>query len=308
MTRKDNNSEVVDPKTQPCFFTLVRSSADANSAKILIESLREFGGRLSNSRFWVFLSNRLTSPPELQELPDVDFFPVEIETEHSKYILGDKVYVCAQAEKMAAVRQIDTIVWMSAYSMICKPPDLFDLGSNLDAALRAVHIKNIGSPIAEPVDPFWQAVYSKIDLHGSALSVISLVDGLSIRPYFNTHLFSLRTDVRLLESWSKLFYDLITDSDFQDRYCQDIEHQIFLHQAVFSTLTLKVIDWSRVRQLPTSYSYPLHLHHRVPVPQRARSLNDQVCPVYEGQFEYPESLNGLEVNEPLETWLSTRKI
>jgi hypothetical protein len=307
MTRMRKNSEVVDPPLQPCFFTLVRSSADASNAKILIESLREFGGWLSNSQFWVFLSNRFSSPPELQDLPHVDFFPVEIETEHSKYILGDKVYVCAQAEKMAAVRQIEIIVWMSAHSMICKPPDLFDLGCNHDAALRAVHIKNIGSPIDEPINPFWQAVYSKIALHEPARSVISLVDGLSIRPYFNTHLFSLRTDIHLLGGWSKLFYDLITDSDFQDRYCQDIEHQIFLHQAVFSTLILKVINWNRVRQLPTSYSYPLHLHHRVPVRQRAQSLNEQVCPVYEGQFEYPVSLNGLKVNEPLKTWLSSRE-
>ena len=306
MSPMDNIREKVDPTKTPVFFTLVRSSDDARSARILVESLREYGSRLSRSPFWVFLSNGTGSPPELQELTDVDFYPVEMEPEYGQYILGDKVYVCAQAEKMAAARQIDSLVWMSAYSMILKPPDLLELGTGYDAALRAVHIKNIGSPIDEPIDPFWQAVYQKIGHRETTLNVISLVDQASIRPYFNTHLFSICPDIRLLERWSEVFYDLITDPEFQDRYCQDIEHQIFLHQAVFSTLVLKMVAWNRIRQLPASYSYPLHLHHQVPVTDRARSLNDQVCPVYEGRFKYPNSLNGLEVYEPLDAWLSTR--
>ena len=306
MSPMDNIREKVDPTKTPVFFTLVRSSDDARSARILVESLREYGSRLSRSPFWVFLSNGTGSPPELQELTDVDFYPVEMEPEYGQYILGDKVYVCAQAEKMAAARQIDSLVWMSAYSMILKPPDLLELGTGYDAALRAVHIKNIGSPIDEPIDPFWQAVYQKIGHRETTLTVVSLVDQASIRPYFNTHLFSICPDIRLLERWSEVFYDLITDPEFQDRYCQDIEHQIFLHQAVFSTLVLKMVAWNRIRQLPASYSYPLHLHHQVPVTDRARSLNDQVCPVYEGRFKYPNSLNGLEVYEPLDAWLSTR--
>jgi hypothetical protein len=306
MTHLDKIPEIVDQTKQPVFLTLVRSSDDARSARILIESLREYGGQLNRSRFWIFLSNGMTSPPELQELTDVDFFPVEIETEHSQYILGDKVYVCAQAEMMATARDIDSLVWMSAYSMILKPPDLFELGTDYNAALRAVHIKNIGSPMDEPIDSFWQAVYHKIDLRESALSVISLVDQSSIRPYFNTHLFSIRPNIHLLERWSEVYYDLITDTEFQNRYCQDIEHQIFLHQATFSALILKMVAWNCVRQLPTSYSYPLHLHHQVPVPYRAHLLNELVCPVFEGRFQYPNSLNGLEVYEPLDEWLSAR--
>jgi len=304
MAHLDNIPEIVAPTKQPVFFTLVRSPDDARSARILIDSLREYGGQLDHSPFWVFLSNGQSTPSELKELTDVDFFPVEIGTAHRQYILGDKVYVCAQAEKMAEARQINTLVWMSAYSLIIKPPDLFKLGTNYDTALRGVHIKNIGSPLDEPVDPFWQAVYQKVDLRESALNVISLVDQSSIRPYFNTHLFSIRPDLHLLERWSDVFYALITDPEFQNRYCQDIEHQIFLHQAVFSALALKVVGWNRIRQLPASYSYPLHLHHQVPDPYHSRSLNEQVCPVYEGRFHYPNSLNGLEVYEPLGSWLS----
>ena len=304
MAHLDKNPEISVPTKQPVFFTLVRSSDDARSARILIKSLREYGGQLGRSRFWVFLSNGMSTPSELQELTEVDFFPVEIDTAYSQYILGDKVYVCAQAENMAEARQIDTLVWMSVSSMILKPPDLFELSTDYDTALRAVHIKNIGSPLDEPIDPLWQAVYQKIDLREAALGVISLVDQSSIRPYFNTHLFSIRPDLHLLGRWSEVFYDLITDSEFQDRYCQGIEHQIFLHQVVFSALILKMVAWNRVRQLPTSYSYPLHLHHQVPVLYRARSLNEQVCPVYEGRFHYPNSLNGLELYEPLGAWLS----
>ncbi|OGO21004.1 MAG: hypothetical protein A2Z14_12615 [Chloroflexi bacterium RBG_16_48_8] len=64
-----------------------------------------------------------------------------------------------------------------------------------------------------------------------------------------------------------------------------------------------MLEWERIRILPSEYRYPLHLHQEVPSDFRPLSLNSQVCPVYEGFYQHPDTLNGLEDHEPLRTWL-----
>jgi hypothetical protein len=71
-----------------------------------------------------------------------------------------------------------------------------------------------------------------------------------------------------------------------------------------SALVAKNLGRERIRLLPPEYSYPLHLHLQVPPARQPRRLNDLVCPVYEETFDYPASLNGLHVDEPLRSWLA----
>ena len=99
---------------------------------------------------------------------------------------------------------------------------------------------------------------------------------------------------------------MITDQAFQSGPCQDERHHIFLHQAIWSALLTKLLDRKRVRLLPPEYSYPLHFHPEIPLARRAQTLNDLVCPVYEGAYTYPDTLNGLDVQEPLKSWLVAR--
>jgi len=102
-------------------------------------------------------------------------------------------------------------------------------------------------------------------------------------------------------SWQELFESPVADERFQSGPCADQLHRIFLHQAVLSTLVAKELPWHRLRLLPPEYSYPLHLHAKVSPERRARTLNELVCPVYEDAYRHPETLNGLPVEEPLDT-------
>ena len=58
-----------------------------------------------------------------------------------------------------------------------------------------------------------------------------------------------------------------------------------------------------IRILPPEYSYPLHLHDKIPQASRASSLNELVCAVYEEEYPQPQSLKELEIREPLRSWL-----
>jgi hypothetical protein len=70
---------------------------------------------------------------------------------------------------------------------------------------------------------------------------------------------------------------------------------------------VKSIEQERIRILPPEYSYPLHLHKQIRPERRATSLNDLVCPVYEGSFAYPGTVNDIEIEEPLKSWIHENK-
>ena len=95
---------------------------------------------------------------------------------------------------------------------------------------------------------------------------------------------------------------LVDDTDFQADPCRNVQHQVFLHQAVLCALLAKRLGKAQIRALPPEYSYPLHMHDQVPAAQRAVTLNELVCAVYEDELP----LEGLVVREPLQSWLQEK--
>jgi hypothetical protein len=285
-----------------CFFTLMRSPKGKGHVQFLLNSLRTFGGTLKDCPVLVFqsYSNGESKPDFGWE--NVYVIPAEVDRELSNYWFGEKVVVCSLAEEMGR-EYVRSLVWLSTRCLILHPPAQFDLNDSCDAALRPVHVKNIGLAIDEPINAFWRAVYDAVGVEDCPQVVQSFVDGYKLRPYFNTHLFSIDPSKDVLQTWLERFRVMISDEDFQSGPCHDQEHQIFLHQAILSALMVKMLDWERIRILPDEYSYPLHLHSDVPLHLRPASLNNQVCPVYEGIYRHPETLNGLDVYEPLKTWI-----
>ena len=194
------------------------------------------------------------------------------------------------------------MVWLSPSCLIVRPPALFDLAPPLEAAFRTVHHRNIGPPAEEPLDDFWEGVYHSVDLDDAPYTIESFADRCNIRPYFNTHCFSIDPDKGLCGAWAARFEELVADRDLQEGPCQDPLHRIFLHQAVLSALVARELPREHLRLLPPEYSYPLHMHGQVPPARRAGSLNELVCAVYEEDL----CLDGISVYEPLRSWLLGR--
>jgi len=216
------------------------------------------------------------------------------------------VYACARAEEMAGP-EIRSLVWLSLDCLVINPPVLFNLGpapggASADAAFRPVHHQNVGSPAHEPPDDFWQGVYRALGVDEMPYTVESFVDRQILRPYFNTHCFAFNPATGLGRAWWAYFKAMVSDQAFQAGPCRGELHQIFLHQAILSTLVPKTLDWQRVRLLPPEYNYPLNLLHEMPPHRRAPALNGLVNAVYEDAFPWTE----IEVQEPLRSWLMER--
>jgi hypothetical protein len=306
MGKRSSHTRGSSINEETCFFTLVRSRDGAGQADFLIKSLRTFGGPLRDSPFFIFYTQPGIASRHRASEVGVHFVQLEVEAELRNYWFGEKVAVCSAAEELLD-GNVQSLIWMNPESIIVNPPIHFDLGSSCDAAFRPVHIQNVGIRMDEKMDPFWSEIYRIVKLRDTPYSVESYVDAQTLLPYFNTHLFSINPTLSVLRTWLDTFRRMVTDRVFQAKACADIQYQVFLHQAILSTLLIKLLDWERIKFLPPEYSYPLHLHHEITSDRQADCLNDLVCPVFESSFEHPDTLNGIGVQEPLLSWILTNK-
>jgi hypothetical protein len=286
----------------PVFITWVYSNRQKSHVQLLIASLRTFGGTLNQCPVWIFEANPQNVNCKDLEGENVRLFPLETPSSVKHYLYADKVYACAKAESLAST-EVQSLVWLTPECLIIQPPTLFDLGNNYDAAVRPVHIKNVGSPAIEPIDDFWRKVYQAVGVEDIHATVESFIDQKQIRAYFNSAAFAVNPSLGLCQRWYEAFEALVNDKEYQMQACQDEHHQIFLHQAILSALLATMLDAECLRILPPDYVYPYNLHCDVPPERRAAIMNDLVCIYYEGRSLDPGKIDDIEVAEPLRSWL-----
>ena len=290
---------------QTIFLTLVRTANEISRARLLIDSIRSFGGILSPCPIWLFEANPQGVPCDSLEEMNVQVFPLNVPDTVRHYYFADKIYACTQAEKMVSPG-VQSLIWVDPACLVIRPPLLYDLGKAFDAAVRPVYIRNVGLPPEEPLDGFWKKICETVGVHDIPTTVETFVDGQRIRSYFNSHAFAINPSKGLLRRWFECYEVLVGDGEYQKNICQDERHQIFLHQAVWSALLVTELDSKRVRELPPDYNYPYNLHQSVPAGRRAAVLNELVSIAYENRSLDPKKVDDIEVHDPLRSWLSAR--
>jgi len=284
-------------------FLTIASGKSEPLVRLLIDSLRTFGGELAEAPFWVFSAD--PEPVRGLQTGSTCVLPLPVSDAAAGYLFGKKVAACARAEELAPTGT-RAMVWIDPACLIVQPPGLFALDADCDAAFRPVHIRNVGLPPSEPLDAFWQGIYSAAGVEEVSSTVTSFVDEIILRTYFNSHGFAINPALGLMQRWYELFQQLVGDAAFQSAACADDRHQIFLFQALLSTLVATSIEPGRARILPYTYNYPYNLQARIPAEKRLATLNEIVCFPYEELSIHPSKLTGIEVREPLRAWLEAR--
>jgi hypothetical protein len=287
------------------FITKVRTTAEKASARLLIESIRTFGGKMSGYAIWVFATDPGNEPCRDLAGPQVEVLPLSVPETVKQYPFGDKVFACAQAEILAPA-ETRSLIWLDLNCLIVQPPQLFDLGADFDAALRPVHIRNIGLSPSDPLDLFWKGIYAAVGVDDISSTVDSFIDQQRLRAYFNSHGLAVNPARGLFRRWYQHFENLIGNIDFQTSACRDLPHRIFLFQAIFSALVASTLEARQIRMLPPTYNYPYNLHNQVPEDRRALSFNDLICFTFEGRPIHPQTVRDIRIHEPLSSWLITR--
>jgi hypothetical protein len=296
---------VVQLLTAPIIFIiLIGSPEEVAPARLLIDSIRAYGGSMSHYPIVVFAADPENASCDKLQSEDVQVIPLELPEGTPPYYLRAKVYACARAEAMAGP-SVQSLIWLNPDCLIIKPPVLLQLDESCDVAIRPVHIKNVGLGSDEPLDDYWSKVYNTVGLDPASFTVESFVDGQTLQPYFNTHLFAINPAKGLCRRWWEIFRELMLDADFQSGACSDTLHRIFLHQAVLSALLVKEVGEKRICILPPDYSYPYNLQDQIPISRRATTLNDMTCAVYEQRTLNPTEVKDINIEEPLRSWLTS---
>lgn len=289
----------------PIILTKVSSAEEKPYTRLMIESLQTFGGSLSRCPVWVFATDGLA--PDCADVAggQVRVIPLSIPADLRGYPFSSKVLACARAEELAPAGT-GSLIWLDSGCLVVQPPELFDLSEDFDAAFRPVHIRNVGSPVHEPMDAFWQGVYRSVGVRETGFTVQPFIGEDTLRAYFNSHGFSVRTGLGLFTRWAELYAGLVRDTAFQAAACQEEPHRIFLFQAVLSTLAAALIPAQRIRILPPNYNYPYHLQEQVPADRRARALNELVTSAFEESLVVPDRVKDIHILEPLRSFLLSR--
>jgi hypothetical protein len=284
------------------FLTLVRSPKERACARLVIDSIRAFGGALSSSPIWLFETDSQGASSEDLAGKDVQVFPLRVPDTVKGAFFSTKVFACARAEEMAA-SGVQSLIWIDPACLVIQPPLLFNLDESFDAAVRPVHIRNVGLPVDTPLDSFWNKIVENTGVEDIEGSVETYIEGERIRPYFNSHAFAINPSKGLLRQWFEGFEGLVSDETYFEQLRQDQLHHIFLHQAIWSVLLVTALDPERIRLLPSDYNYPYNLHDSVPVDRRAKALNDVVCIAYEDRSLDPNQVDDVDIHDPLRSWL-----
>lgn len=285
------------------FVTTVRSREERRRLQMLIDSLRTFGGPWKDSRVLVFDISPEGDLCGRMAVEKIDAVPLHIPEPLASYPFGGKAAACARAEeRLSGPGQV--LVWASVDCLIVNPPAGYALQPPVRIALRPVHIQNVGSPVDQALDGYWQRIYDGVGLEEAPFSVVSFVDRVKLRPYFNTHVFAVDPSLGLMGRWQSLFRALISEGDFQKGPCRPSLKKVFLHQALLSSLVVRELAQDEIRFLSPAYGYPYNLQDQIPAGDLVENLGDLVSLTWEGRSLDPERVEDIRLGKKYHAWLA----
>lgn len=283
-------------------FACVSTGLDIET-QIFVSSIRQFAGVLSESPIWMFTpKSEVKIPQYLNERYsslDVEIIPVSVNADYRKFPFATYVSVTATAELFARDKT-EILAWLLPDTLIINPPTYFLLPQNKTLGYRPVHHTLIGSIYDDPIDPFWDLIYDKLNVNeNNVFPMKTHVDHNILRPYFNAGFLVVRPEAGLLNLWWDSFKELYDDPSFNEFYKQDERYSIFMHQAVLAGVILSTKEKEEILELPFTYNYPLHLYHESPTEYQPEKINDLIT----ARYENVDWLKKVPIQEPLKSWL-----
>jgi len=290
------------------FACLVQAGELENQALLLVNSLRQFGGRYTSAPITLF-SNTASGTLSRSGLEAFDRLRVEFRQFDAPagmltFPFAAKVLAAAESERLAQDSS-QILVWMDTDSLIINEPQAFALLEQKVLGYRPVDHTLIGSRYFQPIDSFWQMVYDACQVPDERLFPMSTsVDQETIRPYFNAGLLVVRPQRGLLRKWADVFSRLVKLPQVTSFYEENPLYRIFIHQAVLSGVILSILAREELLELPRLVNYPLHMHADYPAALRPETLNKIITCRYDPGFSKQEVRELIRIDEPLKSWLN----
>ncbi|HSE24597.1 MAG TPA: hypothetical protein VLB68_23240 [Pyrinomonadaceae bacterium] len=257
------------------FVACIEGGVLEAQALILFESIRLYTGRFSDCDIYA-LSPRAghaissAARTRLEQL-NVTYIDKILNSDCQEYGSANRVAAAAYVE---VTYPQEILVILDSDTLFLREPDEFLLARDLDVLVRPVDVKGMcSSGPTDPFDKYWQDLCRCCNVKYSDIPwTETFVDHQQIKASYNGGLVIARGNLGILERWANFFFASVRKGltpyanewrlrsgvSWVDSTASKFwgSNQAALSLAIWSTTR-------RVRALPATYNYPLHLHERI---------------------------------------------
>jgi hypothetical protein len=244
-------------------------------ALLLFESIRRYGGRFADCALYaVSARGRHTisagARSRLQTLGARHLEPV-LEVETPEYGSAHRVAAAAHVEDAGGH---EILVILDSDTLFLGEPAELDLPGDVDVAVRPVDVKGLStSGGADSFDRYWRELcrYGGVDYDAIPWRE-SFVDRRRIKANYNGGLVAVRGGLGILRRCGDLLFGSLRQGVLPRASADSFRTGAGWIEPAAARLwgssqaALSVAVWSstrRVRELPATYNYPLHLHEQL---------------------------------------------
>lgn len=295
--------------SHPSRVAVMTSAIDWDQAKlvdVMVKSIRHFGGEYSECPVYVAYPGEDESIPEMLKQNGVILTGVDISEKLIRYPFAFKAFAAARVESMTGDK-FDSVIWLDPGVLVLGSLGELDLEKQKSSAvLRTVSLNNkIGLTRKDTLNEFWGRIYRETGLKYDEVPFLkTVVDRVEAKAYINCQVYSISPKLGILQKWAVLLEKLISDDQYQETACVGFWPKVFLHQAVFSGLTIAEIPFDKIKKMPLTSNYPVNHVGQMDPGDVIETLNDVHVAVFDQRWSRdPNWMKGIKIDEPLKKWL-----
>jgi len=262
---------------QKIVFGFVSGRGYEVQSLILVRSLRQFGGELSNLPVWIFVpeGQSMDSSKEQALLKlNTRIIPFKINETLSRFPFAIKTVAAAQAEVLAE-KHHNILAWHDRTGMIRHAPKAFNLPADKAFGFRPTDIANIGPRFGHPLPLFWQKICDHFNISINQLpEITTIIDQTRLHMYVNAGLLVVRPEKQVLRKWAENLQETYARPEFRRFYQEDQPYAIFMHQAALTTAVVMKTNPEERLILPENYLFSVDNFLEYPEELRPDSLDE----------------------------------
>lgn len=300
-----HKEKLMKEKDMKALVLYVTHPITVKNAALFIRSIRSFGEEMKEIPIHVMVDESAGLDTRSLALPGVSFHPIEIAPELRSFPFSRKVHACATAETLFE-KEYDILIYADTEMLAFHSLKPFLPREGKMIRLQPVMLLNtVGQSPDTPPDRFWQALYDDAGVSSEDVPVIkAFVEEKEARLYINCEIMAVRPGEGLFRAWKEVFVKRLNDTGYREKIAGDQLHMIFLHQAALSAVIAARFSSEEIDWIPPKTFYPVHLHERMPIEKRIRTMEEAALVGYDLQNSgNPGILDFLPLQESHRRWI-----
>lgn len=238
---------------------VIESGDIEQKTKLLIDSIRTFGGDIKDSKIWA------VKPRKGKELANetlgflkarsVEFIDVDLNKHWHVYGHANKIYACGYIEDNFG-DQYEALLFLDSDTIVINSVDAHLLGNRYKVAVKPIDGQTLGQTQGMRLTVFWTLIYESCGVSiENVWTVKTTVKELEILAYFNSGVVFSCSNTKLFSQWRSNFEQF--NKNIEAYHLNSLEY-FFLEQALLAGTILGKFHRDEVLVLDNFYNYSLN--------------------------------------------------